>query len=145
MLEDGTGVPADPAMAVELYRRAAAAGSALGQDALANIYLIGRIVPRDDATAARYFRMAADQGLPSAENSLGLLYVAGIGVSHDLKEAARWFQAAADHGDATAATNLKSVRTAEREYVMRQLEGNRTPSHFYAKESSFLVTLTQPN
>ena len=92
--------------ALELYRAAAAQGSARGQFNVGYFYRKGLSVPEDAAEAARWYRQAADQGYATAQNNLGLLYATGDGVAKDEATARRLYAAAAAQGSAIAQSNL---------------------------------------
>lgn len=68
--EHGEGVERDVDAAIQLYCRAARAGSARAQYQLGWLYANGRGVARDDALAGAWFRLAAEQGDAYAERML---------------------------------------------------------------------------
>jgi hypothetical protein len=74
MFEEGLGVPADPARAAALYRRAGESGeghyAALGKLHYASALHTGMGVPRDEAEARRWFEAAAREGSPDAAEFL---------------------------------------------------------------------------
>lgn len=71
--ENGEGVTKDPDKAVELYCRAAQAGSADAEYALGWMYANGRGVARDERLAAAWFRKGAAQGDRYSKRMLGFL------------------------------------------------------------------------
>ncbi len=106
MLDQGLGVPADPAAALRLYRSAALRGHALAQLGLATLYRQGRGTRRNTTEAATWFRRAADQGHPLGQTALAFLYRDGVGVARDLAEAVRLFTLAAGRGVALSQAAL---------------------------------------
>lgn len=71
--EHGEGVPKNPALAAELYCRAARDGSAEAQYALGWMYANGRGLARDDPVAAALFALAARQGHEHARRALAFV------------------------------------------------------------------------
>ena len=65
--EHGDGVPRDPALAAQLYCRAARYGDAEAQYSLAWMLAHARGIARNDAQAAHLFAAAAEQGHPQAQ------------------------------------------------------------------------------
>lgn len=87
----------DPAEAVDLLTRAAAAGSPEAQFELAKLYEQGIGVDPDPARALDLYRQAAAQDFPDAINDLGfLIYQGDLGLTPDPAEALRLFGRAAD-------------------------------------------------
>lgn len=87
----------DPQEAVELFTRAADAGSPEAQFELAKLYEKGLGVARDEALALNYYRLAADQEFADAINDLGFLtYQGGLGLTKDPQAALALFERAAD-------------------------------------------------
>lgn len=104
---DGSGVAADVAEALRLYRQAAEAGDGLGALALASAYKDGRGVAKDEAEALRWLRKAADAGNASAMTFLADQYADGqLGLAKDDAEAASWYRKAADLGNARGVYDL---------------------------------------
>lgn len=68
--ENGEGVDRDPALAAQLYCRAARLGDAPSQFNLGWMYANGRGVERSDSTAAFFFHAAAEQGWEQAVRML---------------------------------------------------------------------------
>jgi TPR repeat protein len=106
----GTGVPADPKMAVIWFRRAANEGNPGAQYNLGLAYQEGLGVRRDIGEAAKWYRKAADQDYADAQARLGALYAKGQGVGQDFDEAAKWYRSAASHGDARATLDLAIIQ-----------------------------------
>lgn len=69
-LENGEGVPRDPAAAAKLYCEAARLGDAPSQFNLGWMYSNGRGVERSDQWAAFFFHAAAEQGYEQAQRML---------------------------------------------------------------------------
>jgi TPR repeat protein len=87
----------DPAKAVELFTRAADAGSPEAQFELAKLYERGIGVAPDPARALELYRAAADQDFADAINDLGFLYYqGGLGLPRDAQKALALFERAAD-------------------------------------------------
>ncbi|KAJ3367430.1 hypothetical protein GGF31_007523 [Allomyces arbusculus] len=138
--ETGTLVPLNRAVAIDMHRRAAAAGVVDSQSALARLLTPSSTEARDwavraarqydprasnwlgnaaykagdlDAAAAWYAR-AADLGDPAAMNHLGICYESGHGVPRDLRLAKAWYRrAATSGGHAHAAANWGYLLWAE--------------------------------
>ena len=97
--ETGIGMDqnrADPAAALDWYRKAAQQGSMDAATDIALMYANGKGVARDPAQAVVWFRRAADGGDGSAQYNLALMYERGEGVPQDFNEAIHWLNAAAD-------------------------------------------------
>jgi hypothetical protein len=99
-------VDGDPARETELYRRAAEAGSASDQVALAEAYMAGRGVPVDASEATGWFRRAAEQGHVGAQYRLALAHEMGLGIATDLATAVVWYRQAAEQGHPEAQLHL---------------------------------------
>ena len=102
LYQDGSGVDANPALAVDLYAKASAHDDVEAQRDLAYMYYFGTGVPRDFEIAAELFAAAAAAGSSAAEFDLGRLYYRGHGVERDLDAASRHFHNAAEAGHARA-------------------------------------------
>jgi TPR repeat protein len=105
-LDNGLGVPADPAGAIELYHRAVGLGARGAQYNLGVKYATGRGVTKDPQRALNLYLAAAEQGHEDAEKALGDAYGAGEGVTRDDVEAVRWYRRAALRGFAPAQCQL---------------------------------------
>jgi TPR repeat protein len=86
--QSGAGGPVDEAAAADSYRRAIAAGSVDGMDALALLLWKGRQLPHELATAAALFRRASDKGSASGAGHLAVMLANGDGVPRDAVAAA---------------------------------------------------------
>lgn len=113
----GQGVPRDPAVAYDWYRRAAVAGFPAAEFNVAAMCDTGDGVPRNVAEAAVWYGRAAAHGHRRAQYNLGQLYAAGDGVPRNPEQAEAWFRAAA--ADLPAA--------AERLAAMRRAGGEARP------------------
>ncbi len=109
MYRNGEGVPPDPAVAANWYRKAALQGFAQAQYSLGALYQNGVGVAKDDAVAASWYSEAARQGHAQAQYSLAVMYQIGAGVKADLVEAFAWLSLAALQGQTGAAAALGRV------------------------------------
>ncbi|MGW5959525.1 tetratricopeptide repeat protein [Methylorubrum thiocyanatum] len=87
---EGRAMPADPARAIDYYRRAAEGGSVLAAFNLGQAYRKGQGVAADPTQAARWYEQAAKGGHYKAGNELGILYIEGRGVPRDPIEGMAW-------------------------------------------------------
>lgn len=87
-------------------RQSAAAGDAVAQRQLGNLYRTGAGVAQSDAEALAWYRKAAAQGDVVAVYNLGVMYDNGFGVDQDHEEAARWYEQAVARNYAPAMYNL---------------------------------------
>ncbi|AWF82870.1 hypothetical protein BTJ40_19740 [Microbulbifer sp. A4B17] len=94
--EHGYGVEQSPAHAAELYRLAAAEGSAISNARLAGLYETGSGVEKDLEQAIHYYTQAAESGLANAMNKLGLMYLDTNNAISDYSRALYWFERAAN-------------------------------------------------
>lgn len=79
--EAGYGLPVDTAKALELYRRADAAGNMDAKGDLSRYSALGH----DSTECYRLAKASADAGSPYGTYRLGVCYLDGIGVQKDLK------------------------------------------------------------
>lgn len=102
--------------ALQLAKAAAAQGSAVALNTLANLYQDGNAgTAADDAEAMRLYRLAADQGLAVAQHNLGIKYRDGYaGLPPDEPEAVRFFRLAAAQGDIDAQRALGDMHRSQR-------------------------------
>lgn len=84
----------------------AAAGDAVAQRQLGNLYRNGSGVAQSDAEALAWYRKAATQGDVVAHYNLGVMYDNGYGVAQDHGEAARWYEQAVARNYGPAMYNL---------------------------------------
>lgn len=96
--------------AVQMYRKAAATGSAEGEVALAAMLAAGKGVPSDPAQAVRLYESAARRGNAVAVNVLAQAYISRtLGLTRDKRDNAQALAAlerAAQQGYAPAAAEL---------------------------------------
>ncbi len=105
MLDEGQGLPQDPAEAAVWERRAADQGHAYAQANLSfRFYAVG-----DFAEAFAWCQRAAKSHLAWAQFHLGLMYRKGEGVPQDLTEAAHWYLLAATQSFPAAQTKLADL------------------------------------
>jgi uncharacterized protein len=102
------GTP-DLALSFTWYQRAAEAGSADAQEAVATSYYLGRGVALDATQAAHWYREAAVQGDAGAMYILASQYEKGEGIAQDLRLARYWYAAAAGAGDDAAPWKVKEL------------------------------------
>ncbi len=98
-LNDGIGVPRDPAAALEWLLKAAAQHHAVAAFNASNLLNDGVNVPADKPKALVLLRQAADAGQPAAEHNLALWYARDAKEPDHLLHAVEWMSRAADHGD----------------------------------------------
>jgi TPR repeat protein len=103
--------PADPAQRFAANTRAAKAGDANAQLALAIQYAKGEGVARDFKAAAKWFQAAAENGVTRAQYDLGVLYERGRGVPLDYAKAVTWYKRAAEGKHPLAEYNLAVAYT----------------------------------
>lgn len=103
---EGKGVPADNAMAVFWFTKAAEQGRVVDQWNVAVAYENGFGVPVDLAASVNWFERAAAQGNVDAQLRLAILLFTGKGVAKDPEAAAGWFSKAAAQGNADAQYQL---------------------------------------
>ena len=106
LFEHGLGVPEDPEMSRNWYRKAAGHGRVSSQFSLGMLFNVGEPVSYDYVEAVARTRTAAEQGVIKAQKDLGLAYAIGQGVHQDYAQAAIWYRKAANHGDAEAQFDL---------------------------------------
>jgi TPR repeat protein len=132
----GEGVPKNPVLAWQWYRRAADSGDVLIQYIVGSSYLYGDEnlgVIMDRAEAAKWYRRAAEQGEKSVglgQRELGRLYEKGWGVPKDDVLAYMWYNlAAAKEGGAfstaafhrdTLAEQMTPAQIAEAQRLTRE-------------------------
>lgn len=114
LYDTGEGVPQDPAVADQWYRKAADQGDADGLSCLAFAYEVGWGVKTDHAEATklnnaalRQYQVAADSGDSAAQFTLGCDFefggaVPGLGPEKNLAEAIKYLGMAAQQGNVNA-------------------------------------------
>ncbi|HTK83716.1 MAG TPA: surface lipoprotein assembly modifier [Patescibacteria group bacterium] len=100
------GKKPDDKIAAGWVLRAASAGNADAQYAMALLYQNGRGVPQDDVQAVSWLEKAAAGRKPEAKFLLGVAYYQGVGVTQDFGKAAAIFHELAEKGDPGAQHNL---------------------------------------
>jgi uncharacterized protein len=129
----GVGVPKNPVLAWQWYRRIADSGDVLIQHIVGETYLYGDEdagVIIDRAEAAKWYRRAAEQGDGLGQHDLGRLYEEGWGVPKDDVLAYMWynlaaakeggsFSPAASHRD-TLAEHMTPAQIAEGQRLTRE-------------------------
>nr|WP_236638423.1 tetratricopeptide repeat protein [Mangrovicoccus ximenensis] len=99
-----------PAEAVELFTRAAEAGSPVAEFELGKLYEKGIGVDPDPARALELYRQSAAQEFPDALNDLGYLYFqGGLGLPVDRRRALAYFERAADQRHPEAQFNFAAL------------------------------------
>lgn len=88
--------------ALELARKASAAGEPQAFTLIGQIHAEGLGVARDLGEAAKWYAGGAERGDADSQYALAVLLAEGKGVKHDLKRAANLFEAAAAQGHAAA-------------------------------------------
>ena len=83
--EAGYGLPVDTAKALELYRRADAAGNMDAKGDLSRLTLYYSALGHDSTECYRLAKASADAGSPYGTYRLAVCYLDGIGVQKDLK------------------------------------------------------------
>ena len=97
-LDNGWGTDADPAAAVDYFRRAADAGHAWAQYNLGHMYLDGRGIAQNPTAAFYYYFQAAEQRHERAMNLLGRCCEQGWGTPRNAAAAADWYRRSAEAG-----------------------------------------------
>lgn len=91
--ETGTEVAANPALAVDLYRKAAQQGDPLAGWLVGRHYFLGLGVPRDLEAAQKWLKLSADQN-----NAYGAYYYGRLMAEKDFAKAPKFYKIAADLG-----------------------------------------------
>lgn len=105
--------PRDYTKAIELYTKAANAGDAKSQHALAEMYAEGLGCEKDLKKSFSLYLKAAENGLDWSQCAVGELYQYGIGVAQDRQKAFEWFQKALSQreGNSTAMYHMARWET----------------------------------
>lgn len=109
MTQQGLGIPANEADAMNWYRQAAAAGVRAAQARWGAALLSGRGVQRNIVEGESWLRRAALAGDVDAAAMIGDLYAGGHGLPNPA-EASAWYTRAAEGGHAAAARALGMLR-----------------------------------
>ena len=107
--DEGLGVEADPATAVEWFTVASETGHVLAAHNIGNAYRVGRGVPLDPEAAVFWWTLAADQGDAITQLRLGEAYEVGNGVETNLEQAVAWYRQSAERGNADARAALERL------------------------------------
>ncbi len=99
-------LPQAAAECVRWYRQAAERGHPVGQDRLADLYMLGRGVPRDDAQALHWYARTAAQAYPHALCNLAYMQDQGLGADPDARAAAENYLRAVALADPRGLFNL---------------------------------------
>jgi serine/threonine-protein kinase len=106
LYDRGSGVTADPAKAVEWYRKASSGGDLEAKMALARLLEAGRGAKANQGEAIALLREAAAGGLLRAQQNLAFRLENGGGVKKDEAESALWYRRAAEQGDVASQEKL---------------------------------------
>ena len=111
MLRKGDGVARNPAVAEDMFRRAAQAGLPTAQADLADMLLRGEAGPPNPKAALPLLAAAAAANHPMAQYELAQMYETGQDglVPRDLETARTLYAAAASHGMKEAAEKSKAL------------------------------------
>jgi FOG: TPR repeat, SEL1 subfamily len=95
---------------VEMYKKAAEAGSSTAEYNLGMLYLEGDQVQKNEKLAVEWLRKASQHGHMQAQNNLGVVLVTGgDGVPINATEGIRWLKKAATAGDDMAKQALSKI------------------------------------
>jgi len=87
MYQNGLGLVANEAKAVEYMRAAAEQGHPVAQHGLGFMYMEGECVEKNAQEAIKWFTKAGEQGLVGSLTTLAMMYQEGAGVEQDLEKA----------------------------------------------------------
>ncbi len=94
MYQNGLGVVANEAKAVEYMQAAAEQGHPVAQHGLGFMYMEGECVEKDAQLAVKWFTKAGEQGLVGSLTTLAMMYQEGKGVEKNPEEAKRLYKLA---------------------------------------------------
>ena len=102
--DEGKGLPQNPKLAVDWYRKAAAQGNADAQNSLGVMYMTGQGVEEDRAEAMHWYHEAARQKNGKAMFNLGVAFYNGDRQGKGIDDAAAyaWFTLAKENGSVVA-------------------------------------------
>jgi hypothetical protein len=106
---------------ITTLRQQAAAGSAVAQFRLGEVFQRGQHVPQDMTAAHHFYNLAVTQGHIRAQFRLGFLYERGLGVKQNFATAAHFYHRAAHQNHAVAQHNL-AILFAQGRGVKRNLQ-----------------------
>ena len=101
------GLPKEPSLAVEWFRKAASQGHVASQSVLGYLYDQGVLGARDRQNALHWYQQAAERGDAVAQSWLGM-------ACDDPAEQLAWFRRAADRGYAPAQLVVGLLYTCDR-------------------------------
>ncbi len=105
-LDQGMGIAADPAAALDWVTRAAQAGQTIAMNYLGWMCVEGRGTEKDATNAVAWFAKAAEAGDTGAMHNYGWMLANGSGVAKDEAAALDWFKRAAEAGSARNMGNV---------------------------------------
>ena len=114
MYERGDGVAADPAAALDWYRKAGAAGSADAAYRAAVMLEEGRGSAPNIREAATFYLQAARRDVPEAMRAVARLYATGQGVEKNEGSAVNWYRRAVIKNDIPSMVRLAELYTLGR-------------------------------
>lgn len=132
----GAGMPKDPAIALEYFRRGVEAGALSCSLALHRLFREGRELPKDLVEAERYGRAAAEGGDAVAAYEMGIFYERYSAGAPEWLRAGEWMRKAADQGNVAAILRLAdyqlggslgSVNSDEGIRLLRAAAGDGSP------------------
>jgi TPR repeat protein len=126
LLDEGRGIPADPARATTLIRTVAEAGNVEAQRTTADRLMRGVGVPKNEAGAVEWLTRAANGGDVPSMAMLGDMYRTGRVVRQSNEQAVAWYQRAAEGGDRNAQYEL--ARAYERDRGVPKMDKSRRDS-----------------
>ncbi len=138
----------DRLAALQLFIKAANAGSRKAAVQAGWCYESGDGTRQDLAAAAKWYRVGADRGDSRGQKNLGALYEEGRGVPEDWVEAAKWYAKSAAQGDADGEAALArayqfgiGVPQSRRDAVSWD---GRAAAHGNSEAASFVRWLSSP-
>ena len=130
MMLNGRGGSPAPALALDLFKRAAAKNHSGAMFALGAIYNGGHNLPTDRRAAQHWFRAAAEAGHGQAQMMLGRYLTRGLAGDIDLVEGRQWLERAVEQGITEAELDLGGAGDADALVA--------PPSSNYLKASDFI-------
>jgi TPR repeat protein len=87
---DGSGVPKDPATALQLFKHASEGGHPLAPNNIGRLYFTGEGVKKDVGEAVTWYKLGAERGDSWAASNLGWIYTEGPKQLKDADQSA-WY------------------------------------------------------
>ena len=112
MMVNGRGGPRLPAVALDLFEKAAAKGHSGAMFALGALHSGGHHLAMDRKTAQRWFRAAAELGHGQAQLMLGRYLVRGVADEVDPVEGRLWLERAVAQGIPEAEVDLAELTSS---------------------------------